>query len=468
MVVAGKLEEIAAAAHHIDFFTNTGLSVLYRSPQPTLDLQQVIYKAVAEVISSHPCLFAVPVGVGTEEPYWGRLPSIDIKKVVTFIDRSIPSTTNSQGRDRELDSLLEYQHNISFKDGYGTLPVWRLVVLQDPGVSCEFTVCLIAHHSISDGTGLQIFHNSLQIALSNASLSYAPRAEGEHIVFSGVDDPIAPSLEQVHPLPIAPDAPETGHTEPKNWMGTPVQTPCKTRYVSLSLEPGIAHSFAKECRKNKATPTAAIPSLIASLLFENLPPTAEALLCNLPVSLRPDLPPSLVDGVMGNFIDAFKVKLLRADLDAVEDSPVQSETSLNIWSHVQKIQQGTRRYFGNTSPSGQLYTNIAFFKLIPDLTTALAATIGQPRGESFEVSNLGTFSEPKTLKPGPNPVWEAGKVTISRCAYAAGAPLVVCVLSSNENLGFGFTWQEGAIPDDVVDRVVDGVKTYFELLQTDM
>lgn len=443
-----------------------GLSVLYKSSQPTPNLQQLVYKAVAEVIRSHPILFAVPLGVGTKEPYWGRLPSIDIKRVVTFVDRSTPSTTDSQGRDKELDSLLENQHNINFKDGYGTLPVWRLVVLRDPGASDEFTACLIVHHSMSDGTGLQVFQNSFQIALSNASLSYAHQSEAEHVVFSKVDNPIPPSLEQVHPLPIAPDAPQAGDTEPMDWRGTPVQVPCKTRYVSLSLAPGLAQSLAKECRKHKTMPTTALPSLIARLLFDNIPPTAEALLCNIPVSLRPDLPPNLIEGVMGNFIDAFKVKLLRADLPDVEDSTARSETSLNIWPHAQKLQQGTRRYFGNTSPSGEPYTNIAFFKLIPDLTAALTATLGQPRGESFEVSNLGTFSQPRTLKAGPTPVWKAGKVTISRCAYAAGGPLVVCVMGSDENLSFGFTWQEGAISDDVVDKVVDGVKTYLESLQT--
>ena len=461
-MVTGKLEDIAAAAHHIDFFTNTAISVHYKSSQPVPNVEELVYTAVADVIRSHPILFAIPVGAGSKEPYWGRLPSIDIKKAVTFIDRSTPSITNRNGRDRELDSLLENQHNTSFKDGYGTLPVWRLIILREPGVQQEFTACLVAHHSMSDGAGLQVFQNSFQSALSNASMSTPLQVEDGHVIFSNADDPIVPSLEEAHPLPIPTETPETDTTGIKDWTGSPVQVPCKTRYLSLSLASDVAQRFAQECKEHKATPTTALPSLIGRLLFNNLPPTAEALLCNLPVSLRMDLPHGLVDGVMGNFIDAFKVKLLRSELDSTQNTTDQGGNSLNIWTHARKIQQATRKYFANTSPSGQLYTNIAFFKLIPDLAAALAATLGGARSESFEVSNLGKFSQPKNLKTGSGPIWKAGKVLLSRCAYAAGGPLVVCVLSSEENWGFGFTWQEGAIPDDVVENIVDGVRTYLD------
>ncbi|KEF51092.1 uncharacterized protein A1O9_12815 [Exophiala aquamarina CBS 119918] len=466
--MAGKLEDIAAAAHHIGFFTNTAISVHYKSSHPVTNVEELIYTAVADVVRSHPILFAIPVGAGGAEPYWGRLPSIDIKKAVTFVERSTPSTIDGIGRDKELDSLLESQHNTSFKDGYGTLPVWRLVILREPGVQLEFTACLIAHHSMSDGIGLQVFQNSFQSALSNTSGSTPLQVEASSVIFSNSDDPIAPSLEEAHPLPIPTEAPEANATGVKEWTGNPVQVPCKTRYMSLSLESDVVQRFAQECKKHKTTPTTALPSLIARLLFNNLPPTVEALLCNLPVSLRMDLPSGLVDGVMGNFIDAFKVKLLRSDLDNTQKSSDQLIGSLDIWTHARKIQQATRRYFANTSPSGQLFTNIALFKLIPDLSAVLTAMIGGTRSESFEVSNLGTFSQPKNLQTGSVPIWKAGKVLLSRCAYAAGGPLVVCVLASDENWGFGFTWQEGAIPDDVVENIIDSVRTYLDSHQAAM
>ena len=53
---------------------------------------------------------------------------------------------------------------------------------------------------------------------------------------------------------------------------------------------------------------------------------------------------------------------------------------------------------------------------------------------------------------------------LSRSAFAAGAPLVVCVVRSAENLSFGFTWQDGAIEDAIVEDVIAGVRSYFGTL----
>lgn len=60
--------------------------------------------------------------------------------------------------------------------------------------------------------------------------------------------------------------------------------------------------------------------------------------------------------------------------------------------------------------------------------------------------------------------WKVKKVLVSRCAYAAGAPLVVCVVGCEEGgLGVGFTWVEGGgVEEDVVGGVVSGVRAYFE------
>lgn len=431
----------------------------YKSVQPVSNLEELVYQALEDVVRSHPILFAVPLGLDTTEPYWGRLPSIDITRAVRFVERTTPLPSLNDGRDNELDSLLQAEHNTSFKDGYGTCPVWRVVIVRGRDVQNEFTACLVAHHSMSDGTGLQVFQNNFQAALDKIASSSPPiQPKADHIVYSDANDPIAPSLEDVHPLPLPTEPPEANISGIKDWTGTPVEVPCSTRYASLSLSPRCAQRFAEICKQNRSASTAAIPAVISSLLFGSLPSTAEALLLNLPVSLRTDLPPKVVEGAMGNYIDAFKVKLLRSDL-ARESATESPAGCLDIWAHAKKVAQATRKYFANASPTGQPYTNIAWFKMIPDLGAALKGLPGGPRGESFEVSNLGTFAQSKGAE-----TWKAGTVTLSRCAYAAGAPLVVCVISSDANLGFGFTWQDGAIGDHVVENVLGGVRTYFESL----
>ncbi|KAF5609240.1 uncharacterized protein FSUBG_4033 [Fusarium subglutinans] len=454
----GKLEQLSTIAHHIHFFTNTGLSAHYAPTQvlPGFDLEEAVYGALSQVLTQHPVLFAIPVIPEKEEPYWGRLASIDLKKVVSFVERSQPCWTTDQ-TDEELDSLLERQHNTNFKTGYGTLPVWRLVILKDHGLSKGFTASFIAHHSMTDGTGLHIFHDSFQKSLCDI-VANSTEQKIDHVVFSN-DGPIAPSLEELHPLPIPTSAPTSDAAQLNEWRGTPIALPCSTRYKSLSLPSNIMERFVQDCKKHRVAPTAALPALVARLLYDNLPSTAEALLCNLPVSLRSDLPTKQVEGVMGNYIDAFKVQLLRADLDQVSDD--SSAGAFGIWNHAKKIQQATRKYFANASPSGEPYANVAALRLIPDIGAALAGSIGHPRGESFEISNLGTFPQAKNVKGDAKISWHRGRVLLSRCAYAGGAPVVVCVLNNEEYVGFGFTWQDGSIEESLVQAVIDGIKSYF-------
>ncbi|KAH7174508.1 alcohol acetyltransferase [Fusarium flagelliforme] len=446
----GKLEEVAAAAHHIDFFTNCGFSAHYKASRPSteLDLESLVLKAVSQVLLQHPILFEIPVVPETERPYWGRLGSIDLKQVVSFVQRTQPLSSGSQ-TDDELDSLLEERHNTSFKAGYGTLPVWRLIVLQDYDSQNGFTACFIYHHSSCDGTSAQIFQDAFQKALCDISSNFGDM-KAEQIIFSN-DDPISASLDELHPLPLpeTPAQPDAAGVE--EWRGSPVTIPCKTRYKSLSFPVHVLQSFAQECKRNKTTATATLPALVARMLYDSLPSTTEVLTCNLPVSLRSDLPPKQVDGVMGNFIDAFKVQLLRSDLD-------QDGT---FWKHAKEIQKATRRYFANTSPSGEPYANVAVIKLIPDIKAFLASSVGNPRGESFEVSNLGTFPQSKNLQGDSSPFWYRGKLQLSRCAFAPGAPLVVCVIDNEESVGFGFTWQADIGDDEVVENVIDKLRNYF-------
>ncbi|KAL4731643.1 Alcohol acetyltransferase [Fusarium chlamydosporum] len=450
----GKLEEIAAAAHHIDFFTNCAISAHYRASEalPNLHLELLVFNALSKVLRQHPILFAIPVVPGTEQPWWGRLESVDLKQVVSFVQRTQPLPAGAQA-DSELDSLLEYWHNTNFKGSYGTLPVWRLVIFQDYDRKNGFMACFVYHHSICDGTGSQIFQDSFQKALCDVSSAFMEMST-ERIVFSN-GDTISSPLEDLHPLPLveSPPAPDTvGLNE---WKGSPVTIPCKTRYKSLSFSSKVFQSFAQNCKKNKTTVTAALSALVAKLLYDNLPSTMDALTCNLPVSLRSDLPPTQVDGVMGNFIDSFKVQLLRSDLEQ------SSENGTTIWKHAKKVQQATRRYFANVSLSGEPYVNVAIFKLIPDVKAFLAGAVGSTRGESFEVSNLGNFPEPKNLKGDGSPFWRRGKLLLSRSVFAPGAPFIVCVIENEDSVGFGFIWQADVGDDDVVESVVDGLRRYL-------
>ncbi|RGP80026.1 hypothetical protein FLONG3_1797 [Fusarium longipes] len=451
----GKLEEIAAAAHDIDFFTNCAFSAHYTASQFfDHNLDSLILTALSQVLYQHPILFAIPVvpETETEQPYWGRLPSIHLRQVVSFAQRSQPLPSNSQ-TDPELDLLLEERHNTSFKAGYGTLPVWRLIILKDYQSKDGFIASFVYHHSMCDGTSSQIFQDSFQRALCDVSSGLVQVLTVD--VISSDESPISSPLEDLHHLPLPENPPAPDVSGIREWRGSPITVPCRTRFKSLSLTPEALKSFGQECKKRKTTVTAALPALVARLLYDSLPSTAETVTFNLPVSLRPDLPPKEVEGVIGNYIDAFKIPLLRSDLDHSPDSTTA------IWKHAEKIQQATRQYFANASPSGEPYANVAIFKLIPDVKGFLASAIGNPRGESFEVSNLGNFPEPRNLKGDGVPYWRRGKLLLSRCVFAPGGPLVICVIDNEDSVGVGFTWQADVGDDDIVESVINGLKHYF-------
>jgi hypothetical protein len=190
--------------------------------------------------------------------------------------------------------------------------------------------------------------------------------------------------------------------------------------------------FSQVCRKHKVPSADALPSLIARLLYSNLLATAESITCDILVSLRSDLPQKQVESIIGNFIDVSKVKSLRPELD----------DSVSIWNHACGVQEATHAHRAKVSPSGEPCTNVAIFKLIPDLTATLKSILGNSRGGSFEVSYVVNFRRTRKFD-GRAAALQTGSAMLIRCAYAADRPLVIRIIATHESAGFGFRWQGG-------------------------
>ncbi|KAF2261892.1 hypothetical protein CC78DRAFT_561551 [Lojkania enalia] len=462
----GKLESISSVCHHLGFYNNVGLSAHYKLSQPVhvSEIHHLIYTAVTDVIRKHPILSAIPVDEHTPEPYFARLPSIDLKKSISFVKRNQPIPVNDEGEDSELDALLEDQHNADFKSDYGTLPFWRLIVLQNPGVENEFTACFIFHHAIGDGVSGLVFLNSFRDALA-ATTSLSLQLETEHIIVPN-NSSLLPPIEELHPLPL-PETPSQPTSKIVNeWRGNVIQLPCKSHFKSLSLSPNRSKSFIQECKKNNVSVTATLPSLIATTLYDILPLTTEALTCIIPVSLRPWLPRHIVDGAIGTWFDAFKVQIVRPD-KTLENSNASSNPT-EIWPQAQEVSKAIRKYL-TASPSGEPYTTIAIFKSIPDVAPIFASTVGKERDAAFELSNLGFFSSPITDPTpsiaGDKSVWKVGKLIFSRSAVVSGTAITIGVVSGGDGgMTLGFTWQEGVVEETFVDKVISSIKMYFAAL----
>lgn len=458
---------MAIVAHELDLYTTAGFSVHYKPSQALLvpDLEPLIYQALSQVLRENAILFAVPIVAQGKESYFARLPSIDLREVTSFVQRQGPIPVDGEGRDFELDALLQRQVNKNYKSDNGITPVWRLIILYDFSDKEQFTANFMAHHGISDAASFQILHRSFQKALqalSSSPSTIATESEVEYIIPSTEAD-IGPSLESIHSL-LIPDNPlQADATTYNDWLGNPTKAPpSHTGYVTLTLPSPLVTSFTQECKKNKVAPPAGVNSLIAKVLYTNLPSTIESMDVNVPVDIRHDLPANL-DSVMGNFFDAFRTRVFRSDFCAQDSAEVT-----DIWKPARKISADTRKYFAmaNTASSGESYLNIASLKNVPDLQALMKSLIGGSRTESLELAYVGPYVPFSTGNVGDGAVvWQTGKVTVSRCAFALGACLQITVVLHSEGMTIGFAWPTCAIESDLVEKTIDEIRAYFDSLQ---
>lgn len=425
-------------------------------------LHHTIFIALADVVRRHPILAAIPRDEHTPTPYFARLPYIDLEQSVTVRTRLQSFRGEDEGLDEELDALLQDQANINFKTQYGSLPFWRLIVLESKDKANEFTACFVFHHAIGDGVSGVAFQSAFLEALRAASSSAASISSSqEHIIIPN-DIPLLPPLEELHPLPLSDLATKPPPAALKEWTGGLIRRPCSTRFKSLCLPHDASKQFVQACKSNKLTVTAALPSLISNILLQILPSDIEALTCIIPVSLRPWLPREIVSGAIGCWFDAFKVQLRHHD----HDSDSQFAASLDIWPQAQKTSKDIADCLTNTSPSGEPYTTVAIFQCIPDVSPIFLGTIGNARDAAFELSNLGVFPDARPAgDKGDNEdnTWQVGRVTFSRSAVVSGAALTIgAVTGGDGRLTLGFTWQDGVVADSVVETVITRIRRYFE------
>ncbi|KAM0525811.1 hypothetical protein ACHAPE_000524 [Trichoderma viride] len=451
----GKLEQVSATCHHLGFFNNVGLSVHYslsQLVQPTaFDLRHLIHLAVGRVVQKYRILSAIPVNEDTPDAHFASLPSVDLSRSIKFLTRSQPWIDLGQGQDRELDAILEDQHNTDFKTGYGTEPFWRMIVLQSAEQKMDFTAAFIYHHAIGDGVSGLVFHKSFHDALEAFTSTPAPCFKQEETVAPKEDAMILPALGQLHPLPIDPAPPANAAESFNQWTGNCIQHPCKSRWTCFHLSPTVSKSFFLKCKQNGLSVTSVVSSTLATVLFDILPPDVEALTCIIPINLRPwlQLPREVGDDALGTYIDATRVLFKRP-----EQIPKASHLVNNVWTAARKVSGIVNDYLSNVSPSGEPYTAVSALETIPDVSAIFKPMIGKPRDASFEVTNVGIFPARVTPETSEASIWQVGKVVLSRSCLVTGAAVTVSVATGGDgSMTIGYSWQEGIVSDELVEEI---------------
>ncbi|KAI4941899.1 hypothetical protein J4E91_010449 [Alternaria rosae] len=465
----GKSEQLSAVSHALGFFKNVGISAHYTLSNSTEspDLKRVIYAALTDVVEKHSILSAIPIDEASPEAYFVRLQSIDLTKCVFWKTRT-GCATQGEG-DRELDTILEEQHNIDFESSYGDLPFWRLIILQDGRTGSSFTASFIFHHSLGDGATGSIFHTSLLQALNIAISLPCSVAHSNTCIAVDPKNQLMEPLEQLHPLPINPNPQDhraDGGEELKEWFGKPIHTTLKSHYKTLYFSPATTVKFTKRCKDNGITVTSGLTAILGGALFSALPDTVEALTGIIPINLRPwlSLPATEADVAMGSFIDAMKVQVRREQYGEGGDDEKSTISGLPAARHASKE---IKRYLANASPTGEPYTSIAPFKLIPDVAAVFTSLLGTARDAAFEISNLGRFHDQPAdhLRYGENGAarWRIGRMAFSRSAVAFGAAVTTSLVTAADGgLSVGFCWQDDVVERGVVEQVMRGCREGVE------
>jgi hypothetical protein len=388
------------------------------------------------------------------EVCFARLPSIDLKTCVEFIERRHGVTAGD--KDEELELLLQNQHRINFRENIGSKPFWRLVILHDPKDQSTFTAAWFFHHALGDGGCGPIFHRSLLSALDVASTGDAIDS-----IVKSPSSPLLPKFEDLHSHPIswpfflrailgsifpsyfAPRA-------PKLWTGPPITAPNPlpgTKIQLLPLSAPTTTQLLKLSRENKTTMQATLECCIATALFAVLPAdTHTRVNASGPISVRSILRHD------GQPVADDEFVLALAEYRHMHERASHTLSGGKFpWEEARAVRSTIQTEIAKKGADN----DVSLLRYVSDMHKYFTEKIGQERAISFELSNLGLVK----AETGAGDGWKLGRCVFSQSPNITGPPIVCAAVTGGDGCCvLAFSWLEGLVEDEMVRAVVDGVE----------
>ncbi|KAI1625348.1 alcohol acetyltransferase [Exophiala viscosa] len=419
----GVLERYMVARSQLGVYQKVAVTARYQC-HDTKALKSRLYAALAVVVSRHPVLSAAAVDVDSKIPCFARLPYIDLDQVVSF--NEIETVDDVDGKFPTLDRFLEQEHTRQWDFG-PALPLWRVHVFQQLGDTSRFILCYFFHHALGDTKSALVFHEAVEAALNAGS-----DAETASRIPTPTDLPLLPPLDDI-PRASA-SASQAGARENMSgvWTGAVQSLPIQTRLRSLWLSTEQSRRLAQQCKKNGVSVTAALQTMLAAAIFQQIPEGYTTLKTSCPVSLRAWLPSPVSAESIGVFVDTFPEKYHRGPFS---------------WEEAKRAKQTIDKVMHNRCGHG-LIENLA---RIQDVKAEVDENMGQPRRASLEMSNVGKLGP---LQPGQG--YQIESLLFSQSAGAMSAALKVSIVTGRDGrLSLAFTWQEGVIEDGFGEKVIE-------------
>ncbi|PYH45328.1 uncharacterized protein BP01DRAFT_356822 [Aspergillus saccharolyticus JOP 1030-1] len=454
---AGYLEKYSIVRHPLGFYYNVGVTATYTLPETfTLPLRDYVYKACETLISRHPVLSTIPVNEESDESYFARLPEIDLRQPVSFHKRS-RAFPDGDAADPELDEFLQTQHSTGFTTPGA--PYWRLAIFTDDASDRRFTAAYIFHHALGDGTSGKVFQETFLEALTAAGSELTAPGEAKLIVATPVGTPLLPNLEAAHPCSFsylfllnALLKMKFGSRERGLWTGAPIFTPLEAQARHIVIPAAVSAAFRQNCRQNNATVTAAVQSAMAHALFTHLPQQYTKLRLTGAISVRKWLTQEIPEKSLGVWVMDFMENYCRRRLPA--------DVNAFPWKEAERSRQTIERVVALKGKN----TGVNLLRFVTGFADFFRSKLGKPRGESIELSNIGVMgSSSDAAAHGPSKP-QMGRVVFSQSPNAAGAAIVVSVISGGDGcLVLSFGWQKGVVEPELVSGMIESVEKLVHL-----
>lgn len=460
-------ELFCSTRHHLGIYRCVAVSARYQLPPSTCAANQEasLTAALTSVVKDQPLLRVGILKQDTGKATFSHTARINLRNHLEWRSSNAQTTDEYEA---ELATTQGWVHDQLWPD-IEVRPPWRMIA-QSPSeglfTETHVDVLFAFHHALTDGTGGKEFHQHLIAALraqgttaitndSPLELSFPdapelPEPQEQVIAFKNTSPFLARTAwDMLGPSFLKP-------RKPRPWTAKPIclSNPYKTRVHPIYLESAILQSLVKASRDHSTTLTGLLHALILISLSRRLPPSeASSFASSTPISLRPWISPKANP--------AFKTKL-RALVTAhrshhpsslVSALRAPSATDDLIWQTSYRVKQELNHRMAKI-PVNDI---AGLMPLVPDFFDFWTSKEGKPRDTTWEVSNVGA------LRQGDGTGWKITRAMFTNGAMVAGSSIGFNVASvEGSGLTVSVTWQEGDVPEELVEGVRADVSAFAE------
>ncbi|ODQ64016.1 hypothetical protein NADFUDRAFT_53001 [Nadsonia fulvescens var. elongata DSM 6958] len=485
----GGLEFYSQVRNHHDLYTTVLVTATFSKPLN----KEGLYAALGQVVAKEPFL-RVDIDYDSDEiPYFRPLAKIDLDQTVAFVDDSMSR------------NLLTSFHSEKFVYANET-PLWKIVVMG------QKELAFIFDHSCFDGSSGAFILQKLTTALNqnspalNCNVLTLPVFE---VSIEGMKSIIPPPLEE-----LAPTIPSvwralgivsgeifnfikkellsfSGYGRDYVFTGAPVpgavhtnddSVPVTCKWVGsydyLDLNEEVSNKMVTLAKTRGVSVTSLLYVILLSALDNEIRKHCPEITLNqegskkakiigqCPINARRYFKTETINTneIIGNYVGN-ATSTMMVDLSGVEAG------SEAFWVHALDFQSQLRSQLtiplnSNTKPSPpSALESIGMLSLIPSVTSYVLSRLGQVRGDSLEISNLGVISKPETN----GSEYSVSRLRISQSTGAIGAPykltsvtngkggalsLVLCVCEDKDSLVVGELINK---IDHIIQRLIEKV-----------